>query len=115
MTTPSNSAFYQWGYHDPGKDPILPLSDEQRKIFERVIAVDGGSVRIGSELLPSGEGFEDPSGFYNIALDQDIVDEKKSTLDRIISAPALYPHDTQETGLRIDRGNYYFSSGKYTG
>ncbi len=114
MTTPSNSTFYQWGYHDPGKDPILPLSDDQKKILERVITVDGGTVRVGSELLPSGEGFDDPSRFYNIALDQDVVDEKKSTLDGIISAPALYPHDPKETGLRIDRGNYYFSSGNYT-
>ena len=68
MTTPSNSTFYQWGYHDPGKDPILPLSDDQKKILERVITVDGGTVRVGSELLPSGEGFDDPSRFYNIAL-----------------------------------------------
>jgi len=105
MTTPSNSTFYQWGFHDPGKDPILPLSDEQRKILERVISVDGGTVRVGSELLPSGEGFDDPSRFYNIALDED---------QSHISAPALYPHDPEENGVRIDRGNFYFSSGNYT-
>lgn len=116
MTIPSNSTFYQWGYHDPGKDPILPLSDEQKKIFERVISVDGGSVRVGSELLPSGEGFDDPSKFYNIALDQDVSDgsDKRPIHSGIISAPALYPHDPNGTGLRIDRGNYYFSSGNYT-
>ena len=105
MTTPSNDTFYQWGYHDPSKDPILPMSDEQRLIFERLISTPGGSVAVGYQLLPSGEGFDDSSKFYNIALDDD-----KSH----ISAPALNPHDPNETGLRIDRGNYYFSSGNYT-
>lgn len=102
MTTPSNDTFYQWGYHDPSKDPILPMSDEQRTIFERIITTNDTDVRIGYQLLPSGEGFDDPSKFYNVALD-----ENKSH----ISAPALYPHDPN---VRIDRGNYYFSSGNYT-
>lgn len=105
MTTPSNSTFYQWGYHDPSKDTVLPMSDEQRKIFERIITTSDGSVRVGYQLLPSGEGFEDASRFYNVALDE---------TSGVISAPALYPHDPSETGLRIDRGNYYFSSGNYT-
>ena len=105
MTTPSNSTFYQWGYHDPGKDPILPLSNEQREILERVITTTDGSVEIGYQLLPSGEALQDPSKYYNIAIDSD-----KSH----ISAPALYPHDPEGTGLRIDRGNHYFSSGNYT-
>lgn len=105
MTTPSNNTFYQWGYHDPSKDPILPLSDEQREILERVITTTDGSVEIGYQLLPSGEGLEDPSRYYNIAIDGD-----KSH----IAAAALYPHDPEGTGLRVDRGNYYFSSGNYT-
>ena len=116
MTTPSNSTFYQWGYHDPSKDPVLPMSDEQRKILERIITTNDGSVRIGYQLLPSGEGFDDPSKYYNIALDQDVSDgsDKRPIHSGIISAPALYPHDPDGTGLRIDRGNYYFSSGNYT-
>jgi hypothetical protein len=109
MTQPSNEKFYQWGYHDPDpkntKDPILPLTDEQRKIFERVISVNDGFVKIGSELLPSGEGLYDTTRCYNIDLDVDSVH---------ISAPALYPHDPQGVGVRADRGNYYFSSGNYT-
>ena len=56
MTIPSNNTFYEWGYHDPGKDPVLPLSDEQREIFERVIAVSGGTVEVGYQLLPSWRG-----------------------------------------------------------
>jgi hypothetical protein len=114
MTTPSNTTFYQWGYHDPSKDPVLPLSDEQRTIFERLISTPGGSVAVGYQLLPSGEGFEDASRYYSIALDQDVVDGKKPSSSGIISAPALYPHDPAQTGLRIDRGNQYFSSGNYT-
>jgi len=114
MTTPSNTTFYQWGYHDPDKDPILPLSNEQREILERVITTTDGSVEIGYQLLPSGEGFEDASRYYSIALDQDVVDGKKPSSSGIISAPALYPHDPTQTGLRIDRGNHYFSSGNYT-
>lgn len=102
MTTPSNSTFYQWGYHDPNKDPILPLSNEQREILERVITTTDGSVEIGYQLLPSGEGADDPSKYYTVALDNDKTH---------ISAPALYPHDPN---LRIDRGNHYFSSGNYT-
>ena len=102
MTTPSNSTFYQWGYHDPNKDPILPLSNEQREILERVITTTDGSVEIGYQLLPSGEGADDPSKYYTVALDNNKTH---------ISAPALYPHDPN---LRIDRGNHYFSSGNYT-
>lgn len=105
MTIPSNNTFYEWGYHDPGKDPVLPLSNEQREIFERVIAVSGGTVEVGYQLLPSGEGFDDPSRYYNVALDSDKTH---------ISAPALYPHDPSDTGRRIERGSYYFSSGNYT-
>ncbi len=105
MTTPSNSTFYQWGYHNPSKDTILPISDDQRKIFERIITTSDGDVKVGYQLLPSGEGFDDPSKFYNIALDEN---------QSHISAPALYPHDPKETGLRIERGGYYFSSGNYT-
>ena len=105
MTTPSNSTFYQWGYHDPSKDTVLPISNEQRKILERIITTSDGSVKVGYQLLPSGEAFDDPSRHYNVSLDKD-----KSH----ISSPALYPHDPEETGVRIDRGNYYFSSGNYT-
>ena len=116
MTTPSNSTFYQWGYHDPSKDPVLPMSDEQRKTLERIITTSDGSVAVGYQLLPSGEGFDDPSKYYNIALDQDVSDgsDKRQIHSGIISAPALYPHDPDGAGLRIDRGNYYFSSGNYT-
>jgi hypothetical protein len=114
MTIPSNNTFYQWGYHDPSKDPVLPLSEEQKTIFERLISTPGGSVAVGYQLLPSGEGFEDASKYYNVALDQDVVDGKKPSSSGIISAPALYPHDPAQTGLRIDRGNHYFSSGNYT-
>lgn len=105
MTTPSNDKLYQWGYHSPGKDPVLPLSNEQREIFERLITTSTGSVAVGYQLLPSGEGFDDPSKYYNIALDDN---------QSHISAPALYPHDPDATGLRIERGSYYFSSGNYT-
>lgn len=105
MTTPSNNTFYQWGYHDPSKDTILPMSNAQREIFERLITTSDGNVAVGYELLPSGEGFEDPSRYYNLALDEN---------NTHISAPALYPHDPEEEGLRIDRGNSYFSSGNYT-
>lgn len=103
MTTPSNNTFYEWGYHDPSKDPVLPLSDEQRTILERVISTPDGSVKIGYQLLPSGEGLNDPSKYYSAEVG-----------GVHISAPALYPYDPEQTGLRIDRGNYYYSSGNYT-
>lgn len=104
MTSPSNETFYQWGYHNPSKDPILPLSEEQRTIFEKIISTTDGEVRVGYELLPSGEGLQDPSKYYVVATDPDKTH---------ISAPALYPHPNG-TGDIIDRGNYYFSSGNYT-
>ena len=103
MTTPSNDTFYQWGYHNPSKDPILPMSNEQRAILEKVISTPEGSIEIGYQLLPSGEGHQDNSKYYNVALS-----------GTHFSSPALYPHDPNETGLRIERGDYYFSSGNYT-
>ena len=102
MTTPSNDTFYQWGYHDPSKDPILPMSQEQRQILERVISTPEGEVAIGYQLLPSGEGLEDHSKFYSVGLS-----------GTHLSSPALYPHP-DGTGNPIERGNYYFSSGNYT-
>ena len=105
MTTPSNSTFYQWGNHDPSKDTVLPISNSQREIFNRIITTGAGTVEVPHQLLPSGEGSDDPSRFYNIALDNSQTH---------ISAPALLPHDPAGEGIRIDRGNFYFSSGNYT-
>jgi hypothetical protein len=104
MTVPSNDKFYQWGYHNPEKDPVLPLSDEQRKIFERIIQETDNQVYIGSELLPSGEGLNDNGRFINIGVDPD---------NTHFSSPALYPHPNA-TGEPIERGGYYWSSGNIT-
>jgi len=99
MTTPSNDKFYLWGYHNPEKDPILPLSEEQKKIFERIIQTQDGEERLPLQLLPSGEALSDPSKFYTIQPN-----------GSHISLPALYPHP-DGTGNTIDRGNGYWSSG----
>lgn len=110
MTTPSNDKFYRWGYHDPEKDAVLPMTDEQRELVLRIIEInpeynDGESqVVIGSTFLPSGEANSDSSKFYSVDFDL----SKKH-----ISAPALYPHP-DGTGNPIDRGNYYWSSGNFT-
>lgn len=101
MTTPSNNKFYQWGYHDPQKDPILPLSSEQREIFQRVINTSDGEFLISESLVPSGEGLNTNDDFYSTALD----------LSRAhVSSPALLSED--QAGI-VERGAYYWSSGNF--
>lgn len=108
MTTPSNYKFYEWGYHNPPddpKNPILPLTDEQRKIFERIIQTTGDPFYVGQPLLASGEGLNDSGVPYNIGYDSS---------EEHYSAPALYPYDPGDTGLKINKGAYYWSSGTMT-
>lgn len=105
MTIPSNEKFYNWGYHNPvntDKNPILPLSDDQRQKFQRLVQTQDGSLEIDPYMLASGVAGNNGDNYYEIASDQ---------YKTHISAPALYPHDPT---VRIDRGNYYYSSGNLT-
>ena len=101
MTVSSNVKFYEWGSHNSNGDSALPLTDEQRQVFQRIITTNDSSVSVSDQLIASGEGFYDPSKFYKIASDVNKTH---------IASPALYSHNEQ----LIDRGDYYFSSGNFT-
>ena len=108
MTFPSNSKFYEWGNHSSKGDSALPLTDQQKQLFQRIITTNSSPVSVNEQIVASGEGFLDPNKFYRIAQN---TASGVSFPGPHLSSPALYPHSQAS---EIERGNYYYSSGNFT-
>lgn len=98
-----NPNFYQWGEHSPqntAQNPYLPLTDEQKESFQRLIQTASGPEYVGQQIFVSGESFFDPSKDYKIGFNS--VHQ---------AWPGLQTDPTQE---RLNASSNYWSSGNLT-